>query len=52
VSLRQFSLAPGAHILRVLHPDYQPLQRKVAVQSGFESKLVLDLAEKAIPRSP
>jgi serine/threonine-protein kinase len=52
VSLRHLSLAPGAHILRVLHPDYQPLQRKVSVQSGLESKLVLDLAEKAIPRSP
>ncbi len=52
VSLRHLSLAPGAHVLRVLHPDYQPLQRKVSVQSGLESKLVLDLAEKAIPRSP
>jgi serine/threonine-protein kinase len=49
---RQVRLAPGAHFVRVLHPDYEPLQRRITVREGVEAKLVLDLAEKGIRRRP
>jgi hypothetical protein len=37
--------------VRILHPEYQPLQRTVHVRAGTASTLVLDLAEKAIRKS-
>jgi serine/threonine protein kinase len=52
VSMRELSLAPGPHTLRVLHPDYQPLQRRLTVRAGVAAKLILDLAEKGIPKNP
>jgi len=52
VSMRELRLAPGSHTVRVLHPDYEPLQRKLTVREGVASKLVLDLAEKGIRKSP
>jgi serine/threonine protein kinase len=50
VSVRELTLEAGPHTLRVLHADYEPLQRKVTVRPGAVTPLVLDLAEKAIPR--
>jgi eukaryotic-like serine/threonine-protein kinase len=50
VSLREVPLAPGPHAVRVLHPDYKPLQRKVVIDAGRTERLVLDLGEKGIPR--
>jgi serine/threonine protein kinase len=52
VSLRELRLPEGLHTIRVLHPDYEPLQRKVTLLSGVSSKLVLDLAEKGIRKAP
>ena len=52
VSLREIPLAAGPHTVRVLHPDYQPLNRKVAIQPGAVSELLLDLAEKGIRKNP
>jgi serine/threonine-protein kinase len=49
---RELHLPPGPHAVRILHPDYQPLLRKVHVRAGVASTLVLDLAEKAIRKSP
>jgi hypothetical protein len=34
----------------VLHPDYEPLQRKVNLRKGAATLLRLELAEKAIRR--
>lgn len=50
VASKEVTLSPGTHVIRILHPDYQPLQRMVAVRSGELSRLVLDLAEKGIRR--
>lgn len=50
--MRELSLSEGPHLLRILHPDFEPLQRKVHVRAGASSKLILDLAEKAIRKSP
>jgi hypothetical protein len=49
---RQVPVTPGVHVVRVLHPDYEPLQRKITVREAVEAKLVLDLAEKGIRRRP
>jgi eukaryotic-like serine/threonine-protein kinase len=50
VSSRELALAPGRHAVRVQHPDYEPLQRVVRIRAGETERLVLDLAEKGIPR--
>ncbi len=50
ISSSELALAPGPHVVRILHPDYQPLQRIVTVRAGETTRLVLDLAEKAIRR--
>ena len=50
LSARELTLEAGPHTLRVLHPDYEPLQRKVTVRPGAVTQLELDLAEKAIRR--
>jgi eukaryotic-like serine/threonine-protein kinase len=52
VQLRDVPLAAGAHSVRVVHPDYQPLQRKVTIQPGTTVRLVLDLSEKGIRKTP
>ena len=38
--------------MRVEHPDYQPLQRRVTIREGDTESLVIDLAEKGIRKSP
>jgi serine/threonine-protein kinase len=52
VSLREIALAAGPHTVRVQHPDYLPLNRKVTIQAGAVSELLLDLAEKGVRRNP
>ena len=34
VSRRELPLSPGTHTVRVEHPDYQPLQRRVTIREG------------------
>jgi hypothetical protein len=51
VSLREIPLSAGAHVVRVLHPDYEPLQRKLTIRPGLTEKLVLDLSEKGIRKT-
>jgi hypothetical protein len=52
LSLREIALAAGPHTVRVQHPDYLPLNRKVTIQAGAVSELLLDLAEKGVRRTP
>ena len=52
VSRRELPLSPGTHTVRVEHPDYQPLQRRVTIREGVPESLVIDLAEKGIRRNP
>jgi hypothetical protein len=51
VSRRELPLSPGTHTVRVEHPEYQPLQRRVTVREDVTESLVIDLAEKGIRRS-
>jgi hypothetical protein len=48
VSAHELSLPPGTHVVRILHPDYKPLQRIVTISPGATLELPLDLAEKGI----
>jgi hypothetical protein len=50
VSDQEIPLAPGPHVVRIEHPDYEPLQRKLTVHAGLVSRLTLELAEKGIRR--
>ena len=50
MSARELPLSAGSHLVKVLHPDYEPLQRKVTIREGSTTALVLDLAEKGIPK--
>jgi len=50
VSSTRFPLAAGAHVIVLSHPDYRPVRRKLTVLAGATEKLVVDLAEEAIPR--
>jgi serine/threonine-protein kinase len=47
--LKPLSLAPGVHTVRLQHPDYRPLQKKVNVRAGEVFVLEVDLAEEAFP---
>ena len=48
VPLRRLALAPGPHVVRFVHPDYQPLQRTVTVRAGQALNLTVDLPEEAV----
>jgi predicted Ser/Thr protein kinase len=48
VSTQALSLPPGTHVVKILHPDYKPLQRIVTITAGGTFELPLDLAEKGI----
>jgi len=50
VSLTQVPLDPGDHSLRLEHPGYQPFRRKVSLLPGQTQRLIVDLAEEAVPR--
>jgi serine/threonine-protein kinase len=52
VSAHELSLPPGTHVVRILHPDYKPLQRIVTISPGATLDLPLDLAEKGIRVRP
>jgi hypothetical protein len=52
LSRQEIPLSVGEHTLRILHPSYEPLQRKIHIRSAESQRLVLDLAEKGIRRAP
>ena len=47
---RELRLAPGEYTVRIVHPEYLPLQRKMTVRSGTTTELVLDLSDKGVKR--
>lgn len=48
ITTNKLPVAAGAHIVRFIHPDFQPLLRKVNTLPGETVKLVVDLKEDAI----
>ncbi len=47
--LKPLSLAPGAYTVRLQHPSYRPLLKKVNVRPGEVYVLDLDLSQEAFP---
>jgi serine/threonine protein kinase len=47
---RELRLAPGDYTVRIVHPEYQPLQRKMTVRAGTTTELVMDLSDKGVKR--
>lgn len=45
---KKIALAPGPHTVRLEHPDYQPLQRRVTIRARETLSLTIDLPEEAI----
>jgi serine/threonine-protein kinase len=50
--IRPMSLPPGTYVVRLSHPDFHPLQRKVTIRPGEVTRLEVDLAQDAFPRTP
>jgi hypothetical protein len=44
------TLKPGAHTLEFVHPDFQPVRRKVTLAPGQTLKIELDLALDAVSK--
>ena len=44
------TLAPGEHRIRLLHPDYKPLLRKLTIRAGETLRLDVDLTQEAFPK--
>jgi serine/threonine-protein kinase len=47
--VRPFSLEAGTYAVRLVHPDYHPLQRKVTIRPGEVVRLDVDLTREAFP---
>jgi serine/threonine protein kinase len=47
--LKALSLSPGVHTVRLQHPSYRPLQKRVNVRAGEVVVLEVDLREEAFP---
>src|SRR5262249_23410205 len=43
-------LSAGDHVVRLQHPDYKPLQKKVTLRAGETTKLIVDLSYEAFPK--
>jgi serine/threonine protein kinase len=48
--LGALTLPAGTHTIRLVHPSFQPFQRKVTVRPGESARLVVDLALDGVPR--
>jgi len=48
--LRKLLLPPGPHVVRIDHPDYETLQRRVTIRSSETTKVTIDLAEDGVKR--
>jgi serine/threonine-protein kinase len=48
--LRKLALPPGSHVVRIDHPDYETLQRRVTIRPGETTRLTIDLAEDGVRR--
>jgi hypothetical protein len=46
------SLPPGPHVLRFVHPEYQPIQRKITLAQGVASRVIVDFELAGVPRVP
>jgi hypothetical protein len=45
-------LSAGTYTVRLTHPDYKPLLRKVTIRGGETTRLEIDLAWEAVSIEP
>jgi serine/threonine-protein kinase len=50
--LDRVALSAGDHVLRIRHPAFEVLERKVSVRSGETTKLFVDLASEGVAKKP
>jgi serine/threonine protein kinase len=50
VTTSDIPLAPGAHVIVLNHPEYQPLRRRFTIVSTVTFPLVIDLSEEGLRR--
>ena len=48
--MKPFSLPDGPHTLRLVHPDYHPLQKRVSVRAGETFRLEVDFKQEGFPK--
>lgn len=48
--MRKLTLSAGSHVVRLVHPDYEPVQRKVTIRTSETARLTVDLPEEAVPK--
>jgi serine/threonine protein kinase len=48
--MKALRLPAGVHTVRLLHPDFEPLQREITVRAGMTTTLDVDLAIEATAR--
>ena len=49
--LASLELDAGTHVLKLTHPDYWPVTRRVSVESGKALRLDVDLSWEGLPRA-
>ena len=52
VAEQSLEVAAGLHRIRVIHPEYQDLQRVIRIERGKATTLSLPLADKAVLKPP
>jgi len=50
--VKPIELAPGTHLVRLVHPGFRPLIRKVVIEPGETTRLEIDLTWEAVPLPP
>jgi hypothetical protein len=50
--LRKIPLSPGTHVVQLVHPEYQPLQRRITLRAGQTVSLSVDLPQEGVRRAP
>lgn len=48
--MKPISLQEGTHVLRLVHTDYHPLQKRVSVRAGETTRLEVDLKQEGFPK--
>jgi hypothetical protein len=48
--LKPLSLDPGVHDVKLTHPSYLPLPRRVTIRAGETTRLEVDLTKEAFRR--
>jgi hypothetical protein len=49
-SEQRLVLPAGAHALTFVHPDFEPLRRRIMLQSAERRVMSIDLKDEAVPR--